>query len=229
MRPQISWRLAFLAIAAASAAAIVIFQPEWVAETFNWVNRDQIASMADAAGFWGPALIVFLMCAAVVFSPIPSAPIALAAGAVYGHTTGSIYVLIGAEAGAIIAFALARILGRDALRKWFGDKLSSMKLLGSQAFLMWIVFTSRLMPFISFDLVSYAAGLSSLTFWRFALATFAGIIPASFLLAHFGAEMASGQMDSAFYLAIALGFITGVPILWSALKRSSDPQEKKKL
>jgi len=228
MRLRLPWRFALLVIAAALAAAITIFQPEWVLETFSWVNRDQIAGMADAAGFWGPALIVILMCAAVVFSPIPSAPIALAAGAVYGHTTGSIYVLIGAEAGAIIAFALARILGRDALRKWFGDKLSSMKLLGSQAFLMWIVFASRLMPFISFDLVSYAAGLSSLTFWRFALATFAGIIPASFLLAHFGAEMASGQMDSAFYLAIALGFITGLPILWSVFKRYSTPQKSNK-
>lgn len=229
MRPHLSWRLALLVIAAALAAAITIFQPEWVARAFNWVNRDQIVGMVEAAGFWGPALIIILMCIAVVFSPIPSAPIALAAGAAYGHTTGSIYVLIGAEAGAIIAFTLARFLGREALRKWFGDKLSGMNLLGSQAFLMWIVFASRLMPFISFDLVSYAAGLSNLTFWRFALATFAGIIPASFLLAHFGAEMASGQMDSAFYLAIALGFVTGLPVLWSVFRRYSGPQEKKGL
>jgi len=228
MQRRLSWRFTLFAIAAASAAAIALLQPAWIADALSWVNREQIAGMAGAAGAWGPALIIILMCAAVVFSPIPSAPIALAAGAVYGHTYGSVYVLIGAEAGAIIAFALARVLGRDILRKWFGDKLSGMKLLGSQAVLMWIVFASRLMPFISFDLVSYAAGLSNLTFWRFSIATFAGILPASFLLAHFGAEMASGQMDTALYLALALGLITGLPVLWSVFSAGKARKEKQK-
>jgi len=219
MGRHLSWRFALFAIFVALVAAVVVFQPPWFAEAFSWVNRDQIAAMANRAGLWGPLLIIVLMCVAVVFSPIPSAPIALAAGAVFGHTEGSFYVLIGAEIGAMIAFALARILGRETMRRWFGERLSGMKFLGSQAVLMWIVFASRLMPFISFDLVSYAAGLSSLTFWRFALATLAGIIPASFLLAHFGAEMASGQAGSAFYWAVALGFITGLPVLWAVLRR----------
>ncbi len=80
---------------------------------------------------------------------------------------------------------------------------------------MWAVFASRLMPFVSFDLVSYAAGLSNLTFWRFALATLAGIIPASFLLAHFGGEMANGKLGNAAWIALGLGIMTGTSILWA--------------
>ena len=53
------------------------------------------------------------------------------------------------------------------------------------------VFATRLMPFLSFDVISYAAGLTPLATWRFAVATVAGIVPASFLLAHFGGELAS--------------------------------------
>ena len=49
------------------------------------------------------------------------------------------------------------------------------------------------LPFIFFDVVSYAAGLTALSFWRFAIATLASIMPASFLLAHFGNEMATGE------------------------------------
>jgi uncharacterized membrane protein YdjX (TVP38/TMEM64 family) len=41
---------------------------------------------------------------------------------------------------------------------------------------MTIVFVSRLLPFISFDIVSYAAGLTRLAMWRFAVATLAGIV-----------------------------------------------------
>jgi len=73
-----------------------------------------------------------------------------------------------------------------------GERLTKA-MLCSQHALMGVVFISRLLPFISFDMVSYAAGVTPLRFWRFAVATLAGIIPASFLLAHFGTELASGE------------------------------------
>ena len=169
-----------------------------------------------ALGAWGPLAIVGLIATAVVLSPIPSAPIALAAGAAYGHFWGAAYVLAGAELGALIAFGLARFLGYDIVRTWFGDRLD-VGLLGSQKVLMATVFLSRLLPFISFDIVSYAAGLTSLAFWRFALATLAGIIPASFLLAHFGGELASADSRRMMMAVLALGAITGLPLLVKAL------------
>ncbi len=212
-------RLAFLFTAAIPVAAVLLLFPEQVEAILSWLDRDRIATLADHAGFWGPVLIILLMTGAVVFSPIPSAPIALASGAAYGHIYGAIYVLIGAEAGAMIAFFLARYFGRDAIQRWLGGKLTGLGFLGTQSMLMWLVFASRLMPFMSFDLVSYAAGLSNLVFWRFALATLAGIIPASFLLAHFGGEMAqNGLTGSGLWIALGLGVATGAPVIWAMIR-----------
>ncbi|MEO8717121.1 MAG: VTT domain-containing protein [Burkholderiales bacterium] len=163
-------------------------------------------------GMAGPIAIIALMIVAVLVSPIPSAPIALAAGALYGHTWGTGYIALGAELGALAAFGLARLLGQDALQRWFGSRLPNARL-GSQNALMAIVFVSRLLPFISFDVVSYAAGFTTLTWWRFALATFAGILPASFLLAHFGEQMGTGELDRILYAVLALGLLTSVPLL----------------
>lgn len=163
-------------------------------------------------GLWGPLAIVGLMTLAILASPIPSAPIALAAGAAYGHIWGTIYVLVGAEVGALAAFGIARLVGYDVLRRWFGDRLS-IGLLGSQNTLTGIVFASRLLPFVSFDLVSYAAGLTILSFWRFAVATFAGIVPASFLLAHFGGEMVTGDVEKIMISVLAVGAITLIPVV----------------
>ena len=162
-------------------------------------------------GVLGPLAVIGLMAGAIVLSPVPSAPIALAAGAAFGHTWGTVYVLIGAEIGALIAFAIARLLGYEVLHRWFGDRLS-VGLLGSQNTLMAIVFVTRLVPFISFDLVSYAAGLTPLSPWRFAVATLAGIAPASFLLAHFGSEMASADARRIAISVLALGGITLIPV-----------------
>ena len=167
-------------------------------------------------GMWGPLAVVALMMLTILVSPIPSAPIAMAAGAIYGHAWGTLYVVMGAEAGALAAFAFARLLGKAMVHRWFGERLPA-SMLGSQNALTWIVFASRLLPFVSFDLVSYAAGLTLLSAWRFALATLAGIIPASFLLAHFGHELIGGEADVFLYTALGLGLITAVPVavkLW---------------
>jgi uncharacterized membrane protein YdjX (TVP38/TMEM64 family) len=172
-------------------------------------------------GIWGPLAIIGLMTLAIVMSPIPSAPIALVSGAVYGHSFGTVYVAIGAELGAIIAFFTARLLGADLLKNWMGHRYEKY-MLGSQTTLMGIVFISRLLPFISFDMVSYAAGITSLSFWRFSIATLAGIIPSSYLLAHFGSELASAEMDSIAITLLLLGAITlGIALIKKIFPDSS--------
>lgn len=215
-------------------AALVLALGAWaIWATGAWellTDETRIAALVARIGWLGPLVIVLLMTTAVVFSPIPSAPIALAAGAAYGHLWGTVYVLIGAEIGALVAYALARMLGYDAMRRWFGDRLD-MGLMGSQTALTATVFVTRLLPFVSFDLVSYAAGLTPLTVWRFALATLAGIVPASFLLAHFGGEMASGEADRIMWTALALGLLTGVPVLagwWLRRRRTVRHPDRKR-
>ncbi|WP_306043801.1 TVP38/TMEM64 family protein [Mameliella sp. MMSF_3455] len=181
------------------------------------IERAQIETWVDAAGPWGPVAVVGLMTAAVVASPIPSAPIALAAGAAYGHYAGAAYVAIGSEIGAVIAFALARTLGRGTVERLLGRN-ADRGLFGSQNALTLTVFVSRLLPFVSFDAMSYAAGLSRLHAWRFALATMAGILPASFVLAHVGSIAMQGDFGSAEWLALGLGLVTAVPLMVLALR-----------
>ena len=115
----------------------------------------------------GPVVPVGLMAFAVVASPIPSAPVALASGAAYGHAWGTVWVVL-------VAFGRARFLGFDAIRHWTGPGIDR-GIAGLQNALTAIVPVSRLLPFVSFDAVSCAAGLSRLGFWRFAMATLAGI------------------------------------------------------
>ena len=219
-----SLRAAILAGLATLGIAVLgmwLFVPSVFAEASKLINGEHLDMLVARAGMWGPVVIVALMTVAVVVSPVPSAPIAMAAGAAYGQLWGTVQVVIGAELGALIAFGLARILGHDVLRRIFGDRVDA-GLLGSQTALTATVFASRLMPFVSFDMVSYAAGLSRLQAWRFTLATLAGIIPASFLLAYFGAEAVSGDLSRTTWAVLGLGFMTGLPLLWVAMRRQPE-------
>ena len=215
--------LAGLAILGIGLLAVWQFAPSVFAEARSLLEPERLETLVARAGLWGPVLIVTLMTIAVVASPIPSAPIALAAGAACGHLWGTVQVVIGAELGALIAFGLARVLGHDVLRRVFGDRVDA-GLLGSQNALTATVLASRLMPFVSFDMISYAAGLSRLHAWRFALATLAGIIPASFLLAHFGGEAVSGDLGRATWAVLGLGLVTGLPLLWVALRQKPEKE-----
>lgn len=202
-------------IAALVGAYVVLSRTDTLAFLENGAALKQ---WFQELGVIGPLAIIGLMTLAIIMSPVPSAPIALAAGAAYGHTAGTVYVILGAELGAITAFAIARLAGMVTVQRWLGSR-TLQRLNGSQNAMMAIVFVSRLLPFISFDIVSYAAGVTPLRFWRFAVATLAGIIPASFLLAHFGAEMTSGENQRIGTTLLLLGGVTLVIVLLKWLSK----------
>ncbi|HKJ95416.1 MAG TPA: VTT domain-containing protein [Gammaproteobacteria bacterium] len=215
------WRMAtgLMVIAIFLAISLILWRSGVLERLLNGATLER---MVLRLGLMGPALIMGLMTIAIVMSPIPSAPIALAAGAAYGHYWGTVYVALGAEIGALVAFAIARLVGYEALQAQLGGRLSNGlpgRFLNSQNALTVAVFATRLMPFLSFDIVSYAAGLTTLRAWRFAVATLLGIMPASFVLAHFGGLLASGDLHGAALTVLALGAITLLPVAWKALPR----------
>ncbi|AXS83671.1 MULTISPECIES: TVP38/TMEM64 family protein [Marinobacter] len=177
------FRLSFLAIVVLLMAAI-------------WLLLQQLsmpASLAPSAlsdwlaqqGLLGPVLLMLMMILAVVVGPIPTLPISAAAGLVYGMFTGTAIAVTGALAGSIIAFYLARVLGREAIqRKLDHNPVFSAR--GSQRFLFIAVFLTRLIPLFSFALISYAAGVTSIHLWRYALATAVGMLPMTFVFAGLG-------------------------------------------
>lgn len=174
---------------------------------------------ARSWGVLGPLLFIGLMVLAIVFNPLPSAPIAIAAGAVYGHTLGTVYIVIGAEIGALAAFIIARLIGADLVRQLIPSSLS-MGRFGTQNGLTLAVFVSRLIPFMSFDLVSYAAGLSAIKFWRFGLATLLGLVPVSFALAHVGSQVIGAEQTKLAAIVLIIGLLMAIPLVVAIIRQS---------
>ncbi len=176
-------------------------------------------------GSAGPLLVITLMVIAVVINPLPSAPIALASGAVYGHFWGTAYIIIGATSGSLIAFLIARYAGFNVVRKIIPQGWTPAKS-GSQNMLTWMIFISRLIPFLSFDLISYGAGLTPITLWRFFLATLFGLIPASFLLAHFGSKLAQADLQQMTLLILIAGLVTLPPVIYKMYQSHREKQSR---
>jgi uncharacterized membrane protein YdjX (TVP38/TMEM64 family) len=187
----------------------------------------QFKSYIIQLGNWGIVLIIFLMAFAILLKLLPSAAVALGSGAVYGHTWGTIYIIIGAWLGAIIAFSLTRLLGKDILGRILEHRLFvKWEREQSQSLLMWGLFVSRLIPVIPYDIVSYAMGLTPLKLWRFSMATLIGVIPTSFFLAHVGGELAetnfkemlSGMMTAGLVILLPIGIVMVIYYRYGKIK-----------
>ncbi len=167
----------------------------------QYLQPAQFAEYIQSFGVMAPLVFVGIMALAVVVSPIPSLPLDLAAGVAFGPLLGTVYAVVGAEIGAIVSFLIGRTLGREVIARFvkshvvFCEKCSDHHLVG-------FVFLSRLLPVFSFDLVSYGAGLTTMSLKAFALATLAGMIPPTFALVYFGSSTMAAD-----WLLIALGLV----------------------
>ncbi len=176
----------------------------WIVSHYEitaYLQPARLVEYIQSFGVMAPVVFVGIMALAVVVSPIPSLPLDLAAGVAFGPLLGTVYAVIGAEIGALVSFLIGRTLGQEVIARilksdvLFCEKCSDHHLFG-------FVFVSRLLPVFSFDLVSYGAGLTSMSLKAFALATLLGMIPPTFALVYFGSSTLSVD-----WLLILLGVV----------------------
>lgn len=180
-------------------SAIVCSQYLWDLSSF--FHPEKIRGWLAGAGVWAPLIYMGIMAAAVVFSPIPSLPLDIAAGSFFGPVFGTLYSVIGALGGAVASFLIARFLGRELIERFLGGHVNFCSSC-SDRLLTKIVFLSRLLPVVSFDIVSYGAGLTKMSLGKFTLATFFGMIPLTFLYNYSGSVFVFGSG-----LTAALGLV----------------------
>ncbi len=196
---------------------VVLASAVWTALHFDLASFDArtLAEQVRGSGAWGPGVLVLLLIVQSIVSPLPSQPLLMAAGFVYGRSVGFGIGWLGVLAGACACFALARALGRPFVERFtrrerlaaFDDYVAHRGL--RTAFLT--ILSLRLVAHISFDVVSYACGLTRFPFRWFVVATAVGEIPKVFLFTYLGGSLE--QAPAWVGWLIAAGTL-GVFVVW---------------
>lgn len=143
----------------------------------NAAKLAHVRQVFDGFGVLAPLAYVAAVTVEVVIAPLPGLALYAPGGLIFGGFWGGLLSLIGNVIGAGIAFALARSLGREAASRF----LESSELAAAEGKLAargtWVVFLLRVNPLTSSDLVSYAAGLSSIRARDVLVGTAAGMAP----------------------------------------------------
>lgn len=164
-------------------------------------------------GAYAVVVTFLLMIFQSLAAPIPAFLITFANAAVFGWVWGALISWSSAMVASVICFYIARFLGRDAVMNFMSKGMLAsidkfFEKYGKNAILV-----CRLLPFVSFDFVSYAAGLTGMNFWGFFLATGIGQLPATLVYSYLGDMLTSGVVYAmyailttcALFVAIMLG------------------------
>jgi uncharacterized membrane protein YdjX (TVP38/TMEM64 family) len=165
---------------------------------------------------WGPAaplVYIAIVIAEVVVAPIPGTMLYLPGGLIFGWKVGGVTSLIGNTIGAGLCCLIARSFGRPYVERFFpADQLARYDaILGRHA--LWVIILLRGNPLTSADLVSYAAGLTSVAIWRVMLGTMIGMAPLCFAQAYF-AEALFTQFPALLYPLAIVGVVYVAYAAW---------------
>jgi uncharacterized membrane protein YdjX (TVP38/TMEM64 family) len=139
-------------------------------------------------GAAAPIAYVGMVVLEVVIAPIPGTMLYAPGGVIFGGFWGGLLSLVGNVLGAGLACQSMRVLLGDRAERFFARSTLAPyeELIARRG--GWVVFLLRVNPFTSSDLVSYAAGLTTISVWRVMLGTLAGMAPLCFAQAYLAEE-----------------------------------------
>lgn len=172
---------------------------------FKNVDVADVKTYLLSFGLWAPVVSFLLMIFQSVVAPLPAFLITFANAGLFGWIPGAVLSWTSSMAGAALCFYIAKFYGREVV-----EKLTSKTALNSvdvffTKYGKYAILISRLLPFVSFDIVSYAAGLTSMSFWPFFWATGLGQLPATLVYSYVGGMLTGGAQT----------FVTGLLVLFS--------------
>jgi uncharacterized membrane protein YdjX (TVP38/TMEM64 family) len=148
-------------------------------------DPQELRSIVAQTGATGILLFIagYVVCTLLV---LPKGVLSIGAGIAFGFLPGAAIVMVGAILGASAAFVVGRWLGRDAVERMAGAHLARLDALVTRYGFAAIVLV-RLIPLAPFTVINYAAGLTSIGFRSYAVATAVGIIPGTLAYVALGA------------------------------------------
>ena len=144
------------------------------------IPKETIRNIIEKAGPWGVILLIFCLWITNVIAPLSGSPFLFAGFYSYGQMS-VFYAFIAAVIASITNFWIAKVWGRKIVTRLVGeenlDKLDNLtKDYGLQALFVFRLFIKEF-----HDVISYAFGLTNLTFKSYFIVSTLGMIPATII------------------------------------------------
>lgn len=194
--------------------SIYLFNPAaqlWVNEAIGiLISNDQesIKSWIKTFGWFGPILLVLAMIGQMFLLVIPTTVLLIVCILAYGPIWGSALAFLAIHAASSVGYFIGRAFGPFTVERILGNKARAKTTAFLEKYGLWAIFITRLNPFLSNDVVSLVGGMVRMDYWKFSLASLAGIAPLILILAFFREsteDLTNLLVGSGIVLAILIG------------------------
>lgn len=151
----------------------------------------KLKGFIESTGAYGPLVLIGIILVGSISLTIPATPAIILAGILYGPLLGGLYAYIGILLAASVAFFISRYF-RDHITKFIGTH-AEVLVKFQEKYVAYVIFFMRAIPFFHFELVSYAAGLTSVRYWAYILATGLGVLIPTTLFTTTGSAILEGN------------------------------------
>jgi uncharacterized membrane protein YdjX (TVP38/TMEM64 family) len=193
----------WLTIVKIAAVALLVGGSVWIlmAHSEWFADPAQVKIEVLRFGVWGPLVFMLLYAVGPSFL-VPGAVMTIAGGLAFGTLWGSVYSMIGADVGAIVAFGAGRFLGKSFVQRVVGKRFHEMLAkIAKHGFQ--IIFYLRVVPVIPYNALNLLAGASPITFRDYFWASMIGMVPGTILFAFLG-DALWHPLSLKFFLALLL-------------------------
>ncbi len=170
-----------------------VYQVKFIGEHVRHYQAlaEEISSFVRRYGAIG---LFAAMVLQAVISPIPADAVLVAAGALgMSPVEVGIYGGMGIAVGSVINYFIARAVGKRILEYYIREDLLKKVYVWFDRWGGWLVFITRLIPFLPLDVTSYVAGAVGMNFLVFVLANVLAIVPRATFFGLVGARLAEGD------------------------------------
>ena len=176
------------------------------------IDQEQLQLFLKKAGIWAPIIYILFYTIGTLLI-LPSTPLNLTGGAIFGVWLGTLWTTVAAIVAAVVAFAFTRTIGRDLVAEKFAGRWEAIDAEMSQGGLFYM-FAIRLLPIIPYGLVNFVAGLTSIRFRDYLVGTMLGTVPGILPFVMIGSSGLEAMKTGNFWpltFALALtGMLVGV-------------------
>ncbi len=173
-------------------------------------NIQRLKTLILSFGLWAPLISAFLMIAQSVVLFLPAFPIFVVNALAFGPVWGALLSWGSAVAGSLICFSIAKILGRPVVQRLVNRIHLETADRTLRRYERYIILVFGFVPVISFDVISYAAGLTLLTYWEFIPLVGIAQIPSALFYTLLVHRIDRGALDIYWIVAAALFFLLGI-------------------
>ena len=177
-------------------------------------NLDAVAAYIRSFGAYAMVFSFVLMVFSSLIAPLPAFMITLSNAAIFGWWQGAVLSWSSAMVGSALCFFLARGLGRDVVEKFAGKGALAGVEEYFQKYGTKTILVCRLLPFVSFDAVSYFAGLTQLRLREWLTIVAVARIPSVIGSTCSGGAAGSGQYGLAAAVLVLTALFSGAGLLY---------------